>query len=325
MKKIVGLGNALTDVLTVLKSDDLLAELSLPKGSMQLVGREVSESISANIEEGNRYLVTGGSASNTITGLARLGVPVGFVGKVGSDEIGDFFISDTEKNGIKPMLIRSQIPSGICVSLVSPDGERTMATYLGAACEMRAEDLKAEMFSGYDYCHIEGYLVQSHELIEQAMRLAKQAGAKISLDLASYNVVEENLDFLQRIAKEYVDVIFANEEEAKAFTGVEAAEAVHKIAEICEIAVVKLGAKGALVKKDGVCVEVASLPGVKCVDTTGAGDLFASGFLYGLVTGRTMEECGKIGSAVGGNVVQVVGPKMDNERWNAIRRKIDEI
>lgn len=325
MKKIVGLGNALTDVLTVLKSDDLLAELSLPKGSMQLVDRTKSESISANIEEGNRYLVTGGSASNTITGLARLGVPVGFVGKVGTDEIGDFFVSDTEKNGIKPMLIRSQIPSGICVSLVSPDGERTMATYLGAACEMRTEDLKADMFSGYDYCHIEGYLVQSHELIEQAMRLAKQAGAKISLDLASYNVVEDNLDFLKRIAEEFVDIIFANEEEAKSFTGVEAEEAVHKIAEICEIAVVKLGAKGALVKKDGVCVEVPSMPGVKCVDTTGAGDLFASGFLYGLVSGRTMEECGKIGSVVGGNVVQIVGPKMDNERWDAIRRKIDEI
>jgi len=319
MKKILGLGNPLVDVLTILESDDFLADFSLPKGSMQLVGQELSGKISAQLKSDNRFLVTGGSASNTISGLAKLGVPVGFAGKIGDDEIGSFFQADSERIGVKSHLVRSASPSGVCISLVSPDGERTMATYLGAACEMTPNDLNEEIFAGYDYCHIEGYWVQNRELILMAMQLAKESGLKISMDLASYNVVLENLDFLKQIVRDYVDILFANEEEAKAFTGKEPEKALDEIASICEIAVMKLGAQGSYVKRGECKYEIAPMPGVVCLDSTGAGDLYASGFLYGLTRELPLQECGRIGSIVAGNVIQVIGPKLNDEKWDMIK------
>ncbi len=319
MKKILGLGNPLVDMLTILESDDLLNDFSLPKGSMQLVDSDLSGKISAKLKNDNRFLVTGGSASNTISGLAKLGVAVGFAGKIGNDEIGTFFQADSEKHGIKSHLVRSESPSGVCISLVSPDGERTMATCLGAACEMAPNDLNESIFSGYDYCHFEGYWVQNRELILTAMQMAKKSGLKISLDLASYNVVLENLDFLKQITRDYVDILFANEDEAKAFTGKEPEKALDEIASICEIAVVKLGAQGSYVKKEGIKYEIEPMSDVVCLDSTGAGDLYASGFLYGLTKELPLQECGKIGSIVAGNVIQVVGPKLDDEKWNIIK------
>ncbi len=323
MKKILGLGNPLVDMLTKLESDDLLKKFSLPKGSMQLVNPDISGKIAAELGNGNRFLVTGGSASNTINGLAKLGVAVGFAGKIGNDEIGAFFQADTEKNGVKSHLIQSDSPSGVCISLISPDGERTMATCLGAACEITANDLQKEIFSGYDYCHIEGYWVLNRDLILTAMQMAKKSGLKISMDLASYNVVSENLDFLKQLVCDYVDILFANEEEAKAFTGKEPREALDEIAGICEIAVVKIGAQGSYVKKGEETHEIAALHDVNCMDTTGAGDLYASGFLYGLTKGLPLQTCGKIGSLVSGNIIQVIGTKLDDEKWEEIKLRVE--
>ena len=322
MKKILGLGNPLVDVLTILESDDLLTDFSLPKGSMQLVNEELSGKISAKLKNDNRFLVTGGSASNTISGLAKLGVSVGFSGKIGNDEIGAFFQADSERIGVKSHLVQSASPSGVCISLVSPGGERTMATCLGAACEMMPSDLHEDLFTGYDYCHIEGYWVQNRELILTAMQMAKKSGLKISLDLASYNIVLENLDFLKQITKDYVDILFANEEEAKAFTGKEPKEALDEIASICEIAVVKLGAQGSYIKRGAYKYEIASMPNAVCLDSTGAGDLYAAGFLYGLTEELPLQECGKIASIVAGNVIQVIGPKLDDEKWERIKSSI---
>ena len=321
----IGLGNALVDVLSVLKSDETLKNLSLPKGCMQLIDKELSIKIQEEIKNGERHFVTGGSASNTINGLAALGAPCHFIGKVGEDETGEFFQSDMEKHGVTTHIVKSELPTGVCVSLISPDSERTMATYLGAASTLTENDFRPEWFQGVDLCHIEGYLVQNTTMIEAAMKMAKAAGAKVSLDLASYNVVEENLAFLQRAVKEYVDIVFANEEEAKAFAQREPEEALDYIAEMCEIAVVKLGKKGSLIKKDGKTVRVDILPGVTAIDTTGAGDLFASGFLYGLHKGYGMKECGEIGSLVSGHIVQVVGSKLDKEKWHELQVETQRI
>lgn len=317
----VGLGNALVDVLSVLPSDDLLEQLSLPRGSMQLVDNDLSLKIQEGIKDGEKHFVTGGSASNTISGLAAMGVPCHFIGKTGEDETGTFFQSDMEKHGVITHLVKSELPTGVCVSLVSPDSERTMATCLGAASTLTENDFNKEWFEGVDLCHIEGYLVQNTTMIEAAMKMAKAAGAKISLDLASYNVVEENLEFLRRVVKEYVDIVFANEEEAKAFAQTDPESALDYIAEMCEIAVVKLGKKGSLVKKKGKKYSIEPLPNVKAIDTTAAGDLFAAGFLYGLHKGYGMQRCGNIGSLVSGNIVQVIGSKMGEETWQEILRK----
>jgi sugar/nucleoside kinase (ribokinase family) len=323
MSKILGLGNALVDILAILRSDEILDDLSLPKGSMQLVDTGVSNRISLKIKDNERFLVTGGSASNTVYGLAKLGVPVGFVGKVGRDEMGSFFSENSRKNGIKSFLLESETPSGVCISLVSPDGERTMATCLGAACEMAPFDLKEEMFKGYEICHIEGYWVQNKELIHTAMKMGKKFGLKISLDLASYNVVLDNLDFLKELTTNYVDILFANEEEARVFTGMEnPEEALESMATFCDIAVVKLGAKGSLVKQGNSKYCIPAVNGVNCLDTTGAGDLYASGFLYGLIEKLPLHKCGEIGSIIAANVIEVVGTKIKEEKWIEIHSLI---
>lgn len=210
------------------------------------------------------------------------------------------------------------------MALVSPDSERTFAVNLGAAIEMTAEDITTSLFEGYNYFHIEGYLVQNHSLIEKALKVAKASGLKVSLDLASYNVVESNLDFLQRMVKEYVDIVFANEEEAKAFTQKLPEEALDLLAEIAEIAVVKIGAKGSLIKKgnDKYCVGVVK---ANAIDTTGAGDLYASGFLYGLSKNLPLDTCGRIGAVLSGKVIEVMGPKMDEETWKMLKVNIAKV
>jgi sugar/nucleoside kinase (ribokinase family) len=221
-------------------------------------------------------------------------------------------------------LLVSQTPSGRCIVLVSPDSERTLCTYLGAACELEADDLKPEMFVGYEIFHIEGYLVQNHDLIRTAVKLAKEAGLQVSIDLASYNVVEANLEFLQEIVREYVDIVFANEEEARAFTGNEPEQALINIADHCEIAIVKVGKEGSFIKSGEEQVQIKPRL-ANAIDTTGAGDLYAAGFLFGLANNYSLEVCGKIGSLVSGNVVEVLGAKMTEEVWAAIHVEIEKI
>ena len=324
MKRILGMGNALTDILLQIDNDELLSSLSLLKGGMQLINTERSEEINASVSRFEKKMATGGSASNTINGITRLGMAGGFVGKVGKDDIGLFFTNDSIYNGVEPKLSLSETPSGCCTVLVSPDGERTLCTYLGAACELEAADLTPELFAGYDIFHIKGYLVQNHDLIRTAVKLAKQEGLKVSIDMASYNVVEAHLDFLHEIVREYVDIVFANEEEARAYTGHEPEQALNIISEQCEIAIVKVGKEGSLIKSNNEKVRIKPRK-ANCIDTTGAGDLYASGFLFGLASNYSLEVCGKIGSVVSANVVEVLGAKMSEEVWESIHADIKEI
>ncbi len=324
MSSVLGLGNALVDILARITDDSMLDELKLPKGSMQLIDDKGVELIYNKAGHLITDKASGGSAANTINGLANLGIKAGFIGKIGSDKMGDFFKSDLESSNIEPFLLKGKNSSGTSTVLISPDSERTLATFLGAAIELTATDLKKEMFEGYTYFHVEGYLVQNYELVETALKMAKEAGLTTSLDLASYNVVEDNLEFLKKITKEYVDIIFANEEEAKAFTGMEEYDALEEISKYADISIVKLGKKGSLVKYKGNVVNVGVIP-ADSIDTTGAGDLYAAGFLYGMVNNLSPKQCAEIGSVTSGNVIEVIGPKMNDDRWDKIRSNVAAI
>jgi len=323
MKKILGLGNALVDIVVQLETDELLKTFKLPKGSMTLIDGVLSGKIRKETAGLPNTMASGGSAANTIHGLASLGVKTGFIGKVCKDELGDIFTKDLKNNHIKPQLLYSYTETGRAVSLVSTDSERTFGTYLGAAMEMEASDLHDELFKGYDIIHIEGYLVQNHEMLLRALELAQNNGLLISLDLASYNIVEENLDFLRKIISKYVDILFANDQEAKAFTGMGPHAALDIMANYCDIAIVKVGAKGSLIKQGNEIFVVEGFK-VNVVDTTGAGDLYASGFLYGLVNNYPLAQCGKIAGMVAGKVIEVFGAKIPHEGWKALRLKISD-
>ncbi|MBI9066994.1 MAG: adenosine kinase [Salinivirgaceae bacterium] len=317
MEKVLGMGNALVDIMTQINDDKLLTELGLPKGSMQLVDADFSKQAIDKTVHLNPVKTSGGSAANTIHGLAKLGVETGFIGKVGKDELGTFFKRDLEKSNIQPFLLQSETPTGKALALVSPDSERTFATHLGAAVELTASEIAESIFKDYSYFHIEGYLVQNHDLIEQSILTAKKNGLKVSLDLASFNIVDENLDFLRRVVKDYVDILFANEEEAKSFTGKNPEEALNEIAEMCEYAIVKVGKKGSYVKFNGETTRVGII-GVDAIDTTGAGDLYAGGFLYGMVHKLSMKECANMGSLLSGKVIETLGAKISDRGWSEI-------
>lgn len=326
MDKIIGMGNALVDVLATLTDDTLLQEMELPKGSMQLIDEAKFEIISKQFSKMKTYQATGGSAGNTILGLARMGAATGFIGKTGADSFGEFFRDNLRKNKIEDKIqINNQLPSGVASAFISPDGERTFGTYLGAAATLKAEELSLEMFKGYTYLYIEGYLVQDHDMILHAIELAKEAGLQICLDLASYNIVEGDLEFFKLLVNKYVDILFANEEEAKAFTGKEDKEALEILAKMCSIAIVKVGAKGSYIRKGTEEIKVDAIPVGKVVDTTGAGDYFAAGFLFGLTGGYSLEKCAKIGSILAGNVIQSIGAHIPTDKWDEIKLNISEM
>jgi len=315
MKKILGLGNALVDILVRVSDEQLLASLQLPKSCMTLVEESQINAILARIDHLEKQETCGGSAANTISGLARLGVKTGYIGKIGHDPYGEFFAAEMRRHGTEARMFYGTSQTGRALGLITPDSERTFATFLGAAIELEAADLSPELFRGYDYFHIEGYMVQNHPLVGTALRLAKDAGLEVSLDLASHNVVREHIGFLQDMVANYVDIVFANEDESMAFSGKNSPhEALVTISPQCRIAVVKLGKNGSLIRQKDAHHQINSIPAL-AVDTTGAGDLYATGFLYGLIHDYPLNVCGNIGSLLSGKVVEVIGAKLDERQW----------
>lgn len=324
MKKVLGMGNALVDIMTRLDSDDILYRLRFPKGSMQLVDKNLSDKIMNQTDSFEKTLASGGSAANTIHGLANMGIQTGFIGSVGDDELGIFFREDMLSQNINPILFKGESETGKAIALITPDTERTFATFLGASIELTSDQLSSDHYKGYDYFYIEGYLVQDHDLIGKAVRLAKENELLVLLDLASFNVVAENREFLEGIIKPYVDIVFANEEEARAYTGKGPSEALETISRQCRIAVVKTGNKGSLIKSGDTFHKIEPIRAIS-VDTTGAGDLYAAGFLYALVEGMSLDKCGQVGSILSGKVIEVIGPKMDVEKWAEAKQMVDNV
>lgn len=321
-KSILGIGNALIDVLINISDDSVLQNFGLPKGSMTLVDAILSDLIKKGTKNNHRIIQTGGSAANTIHGIAKLGGRCGYIGKISDDEYGNFYLEDFKNNQINTHFFYSKTGTGHATGLISPDSERTFGTYLGAAMELTAEEMISDIFRNYGILHIEGYLVQNYSLIEAAMRTAKENGLLVSIDLASYNIVDANIDFLHRIIREYVDIVFANEEEATSLTGKNPEEALAVIADMCRIAVVKLGSHGSLIKTGDKVIRVAAIQ-AKSIDTTGAGDIYASGFLYALSENLDLEIAGKIGSLLAGNVVEVMGAKIPAQTWEKLLPQIE--
>ena len=319
------MGNALVDVLATLKDDTLLHEMNLPKGAMQLIDDAKLQRINDRFSEMKTHLATGGSAANTILGLANLGAATGYIGKIGEDFFGEFFRENLKKNNISDFLTICDLPTGVASTFITPDGERTFGTYLGAAATLKIDELKPDMFKGYAYLYIEGYMVQDHDMVLRAIQLAKEAGMQICLDLASYNIVEGDKEFFTLLVNKYVDIVFANEEEAKAFTGCEPEKASEILGSMCSIAIVKMGARGSYIRKGSCVIKADSILVNDVIDTTGAGDYYAAGFLYGLTCGYALDKCGQIGSLLSGNVIQVVGTTLSPECWESMKQRIGEI
>ena len=320
---VIGLGSALMDFLIEVDEDKLL-EFNLKKGEMHLVEEEKASEILQKINDYQLQVeyVPGGSSANTLKGMALLGSKVIFCGKVGSDDHGLSYEQQMNGHGVDLRLGKQDSLTGHSISFITPDSERTFATHLGAAINLVKEDILEEDIANSKILHLEGYQLEggTKDVVLHAIELAKKNNTLISLDLADPGLIRRNMDFFQEIIGK-VDIAFLNETEAKEFTGLEPEEAVVEIGNRVKVAVVKIGKEGSLVSADGIVTYIPGFP-AEAVDTTGAGDTFAAGFLYGYCQGWEMEKAGKLGSLMAARIVEKKGVKIDELDVEEIQKSI---
>ncbi|MDQ8194606.1 adenosine kinase [Coraliomargarita sp. SDUM461004] len=320
---IIGIGSPIVDAIAQV-TESFVSTIDGEKGGMVLVDTPTIKKLIEGLPQA-AIAAPGGSAGNTLFALARMGASTSFLGKTGNCNEGAFYRDCFAQLGGDASRFKiGNIANGRCLSLVTPDGERTMRTDLGAAMTLSPEEISVADFKGCAHAHIEGYLLFNEALMRRVLTSAKEAGCTISLDLASFEVVNATKDILPDLLRDYVDIIFANEEEGTAYTGIKKdypAMAL-ELAKLCEIAVVKVGAHGSYIAQADKIEQIAPMHAAKVIDTTGAGDLWAAGFLYGWSQKRPLSECGQIGSTLGAAVVQEQGSVLPEHVWQDILSNI---
>ncbi len=320
---LIGIGSPLVDLVAQVDDAFLAKHVPGEKGGMQLVS---AEDIASIIKAGKLKVVqaAGGAASNTTVGCANLGLATAFVGCCGADAEAEFYRQALTAQGCAARLVaRADLPTGRVLSLVTPDGQRTMRTCLGAAAAMDPAAISAETFAQSRLVMLEGYTLFNHDLTRAIAAAAKAAGAHLALDLASFEVVRANRAVLEELLSGQVDVVFANEDEATAWHADGPEAALADLAGRCRLAVVKLGKDGAWIQQGTDRVRVAVEPVESVLDTTGAGDIWAAGFLAGWLRGLSLADAGALGARCGAAVVQVMGAQLPRERWLAQKGWLD--
>lgn len=319
-RKVIGVGSPIVDLLAPVE-DDFIKAHGGDKGGMHLVEHEDLAALVENLP-GSPDLAPGGSAANTAFTLARLGSPAAMLGKLGDDAHGEFYRGSFEELGGECRFKTcDQNNTARCVSLVTPDAQRTMRTHLGAAAGLTPDEVRPPDFTGCGHAHVEGYLLFNERLLTAVLASAKQAGCTVSLDLGSFELVAQAGEKLRSLLSGYVDVVFANQDESRAFCGSQDPQsALSALGECCPTAAVKLGADGAWLLRDNEVAYVPALPAERAVDSTGAGDYWAAGFLYGHLRGYSLGTCGLLGNILGCEVVQHVGAQIPRDNWQELKR-----
>ncbi|MCU1484603.1 MAG: adenosine kinase [Actinomycetia bacterium] len=309
---VVGVGNALVDVIS-LEQDAFIGAHDLAKGAMTLIDTERAEHLYGAMGPGIE--MSGGSAANTMAGLASLGGAGGFIGRVRDDQLGTVFGHDIRAVGVEFPSVAATLgqPTGRSLIIVTPDGERTMNTYLGAASELHPDDVDPAFVARAQVTYLEGYLFDREaagEAFRKAAAAAHDAGRLVSLTLSDSICVERYLEAFRELVTDTVDVLFGNDDELRLLYETDDLEAALAEAERhCHVVAVTRGAEGALVSSNGRRFPIAAVPVGRVVDTTGAGDLFAAGFLYGLTRDIDPETCGKLGAVAAAEVISHVGAR----------------
>lgn len=309
---VLGIGNSIVDIIAQC-DDALLQELGLPKGHMQLIDAEQADALYKKM--GPAMESSGGSVANTCAGLASFGAKTAFIGKVADDQFGKVFQHDINSIGVtcdtKP--VASGAPTACCLIFVTPDGERTMNTFLGISTELGEQEIDANLIRGAHVIYMEGYLFDKPEAkaaFYLAADIAQKADRKVALSLSDAFCVERHRDEFRDLIHKGVDILFANFEEILAAYQVQNLDdAIAKVREECQIAAITLGADGSLIVTPQEIIEIppASVSHVK--DTTGAGDQYAAGFLYGFAKGLPLKQCGELASLAASEVISHIGAR----------------
>ena len=324
MKKydVVGIGNALLDFIVEV-DDGILAEMNLAKGQFTLIDKEKSKELLKKLEKHEVKTAPGGSSANTLAGVSVLGGNAVLIGKVGKDKHGDIYEQKTSDCGVNVKFSRHKSEmTGHCITFITPDAERTFATHLGAALHLRKKDIFEKEIKASKILHTEGYQLEDPILKEaavHAMKIAKKNGIKVSIDLSDPGLIGRNLEPIKKLVKDYADIVFVNEIEAEVLTGKKDEEALHEIYDMCEIAVVKLGEKGSLIKANNIIYKIP-INKVKVVNTNGAGDAYAAGILYSIANNISIEKAGKIAAYISSQVVASTGARLDRSLKEEIKK-----
>ncbi len=309
---VLGIGNAIVDVLKH-ETDDFLYEHDIEKGAMTLIDAERAEWLYARMAPATE--VSGGSAANSMAGLASLGCRGAYIGKVKDDPLGRVFRTDIETTGIvfRTPAETQGAPTARCLIVVTPDAQRSMSTYLGASTDLGPEDVDGKLVASAAVTYLEGYLwdkPRAKNAFLKAADVAHQAGHRVSLSLSdSFCVDRHRVEFLD-LVRDHVDVLFANEAEITSLYQTDGLDqAVAQVRGQCEIAVVTRSEKGSLVVTHDAIHEVAAEPVTHVTDTTGAGDLYAAGFLVGLTAGQDLPVCGRLGAIAAAEVISHLGAR----------------
>src|SRR4051812_37529431 len=310
---VVAIGNALVDVISH-ESYEVVAELGLEPGSMTLVDADRVEELYGKLGPGLE--TSGGSAANTIAGVASLGGKAGFIGRVADDTFGHVYTHDLRSIGVHFDSLPAPAdatPTGRCLVIVTPDAQRTMSTFLGAGSSLDPSYVDSDLIGNAQVLYLEGYLWDQPPAMEayrSASAAAHAAGRKVALSLSDSFCVERHRDTFLGLIEHSVDILFANEPEITALYEVDTlAEAVPRVSDHCEIAALTHGASGSTIVARGELHEIAAHPVDEVIDTTGAGDLYAAGFLYGLTHGHDLPTCGALGSLAAAEVISHIGPR----------------
>lgn len=309
---VVAIGNAIVDVLSFV-SDDFIATHGMRKGSMQLIDAVRAKSLYTAM--GQAIEVSGGSAANTLAGMADLGANTAFIGKVSADELGRIFRHDLNAVGVSfttPDALHS-IPTARCLIMVTPDGQRTMNTFLGAAGEVHPNDIDVTLIGHAEILYGEGYMWDldiTKQALREAFAAAKRAGTKIAFTLSDAFCVERSREDFQRMIHDDFDILFCNESEACAlYPGLTFAQVLDKLQGQCEVIAVTCSDKGSVILTPTERIQIDAIRVNTVVDTTGAGDLYAAGFMYGITHGMPLAECGKLGSACAADIITHLGAR----------------
>jgi sugar/nucleoside kinase (ribokinase family) len=309
---VVGLGNAIVDVIAHAE-DAFLAAEGMAKGAMTLIEAERAETLYARMGPGVES--SGGSAANTMAGIAALGGRAAFIGKVKDDQLGAIFAHDIRAAGVafRTRPARGGAPTARCLIFVTPDAQRTMNTYLGASVELGPEDVDEALIAAAQVTYLEGYLwdrPRAKDAFRKAARIAHEAGRKVALTLSDPFCVERHRAEFQELVRGPVDILFANEAEIRALWQVRDFDAALSATRgLVQIAALTRSEKGSVVLSNGKTESVPAEPVQRVVDTTGAGDLFAAGFLHGLTQGRPPAEAARIGAIAAAEVIAHVGAR----------------
>jgi sugar/nucleoside kinase (ribokinase family) len=310
--QVTGVGHALVDIIAPCE-EQLLETFSLTKGTMRLTSPE--EAAALYNKMGPAVETSGGSAANTCAGIASLGGRAGFMGKVGRDQFAGVFAHDIRSIGVafNHGADSSETPTGRCLILVTPDGERTMNTNLGAAAEFAGSDLDRAAVEASQILYLEGYLfdpVEARAAFHIAADLARAAGTKVAFTLSDPFCVDRHRDGFRAFIRDRVDIVFANERELLSlYPGSSFEKACEAISSECSVAAITRSEKGSVILEGGRAVTVPAVPIAKLVDATGAGDLYAAGFLFGLAEGKDLAICGRLGSLAASEAIAHVGPR----------------